>query len=469
MATLTVRIAAALLAAATGACAITAIVFDRILDRHLAQRDDAELVGKVRQLKFLLSDRPDPDDIRDKSRALSGVTVGHDGLGFVLSNLDGRPILSAGAPIDPAVKAAAGRARATPPDTDPSINDVQFIEHGRIHWRVLTAQAQLQGAQAVQIVIGRDVHAGFELRRLYRAVMFTGSLAAAFGTAFIGWFAVLRGIRPLAEMSRAAHRITANHLNERVPVPAAAAREIHELADAFNGMIDRLEDAFKRLSAFSADLAHDLRTPLANLLLQSQIGLATSRSAEEYQSLLANNLEELERLQRMIDAMLFLARADNAQVALNLEAVDIRALLDRMAEFFELAADERGIELAVHGHGMVRADAALMERAVGNLLGNAIRHARCGSQVRLCVTQDAQEVTLAVANEGEPIAPQDISHVFDRFWRADHARSASDSSSGLGLSIVRSIAQLHGGHATVECRPGTGVTTFRLSLPRRMQ
>lgn len=300
-ATLTVRIAALLLAAATGVFALTAVVLDQVLNRQLAQRDDAELVGKVKQLRYLLGERLGTDEIRARPNSLVGMLVGHDGLGFILSELDGRPIISAGAMIDPIVKSATASAHVAPPAVDPSVEEVQFIEQGKAHWRVLVAQAHLKSAHTVQIVIGRDVHAAFDLRRTYRTVMLAGSLVAAFGTAFIGWLAVWRGIRPLAGMAQAARRITANRLAERVPVPAGAAREIRELADAFNGMIDRLEDAFMRLSSFSADLAHDLRTPLANLLLQSQVGLSKARTVEEYQLLLAANVEEFERLQRMID------------------------------------------------------------------------------------------------------------------------------------------------------------------------
>ena len=463
-ATLTVRIAAVLLAAAAGVFALSSIVLDQVLNRQLAQRDAAELVGKVTQLRHLLGQRRAADEVRADPHGLFDVIVGHDGLGFVLSQPDGRLIVRAGTLADSILQAALPGARIAPPTEKPSMDDVQFIEQGRSHWRVLVAQAQLQGGQIVQVAVGRDVHAAYDLRSTYQTVMLAGSLIAAFGTALAGWLAAWRGIRPLADMAQAARRITARRLAERIPVPAGSAREIRELADAFNGMIDRLENAFARLSGFSADLAHDLRTPLANLLLQSQVGLSKARSVDEYQQLLATNVEEFERLQRMIDGMLFLARADNAQIALDLEQVDVRAELERMAEYFQLAADERGVNLAVEGGGTVLADAALLQRAIGNLLSNAIRHAHPGSRVRLHVAEAHDSLVVEITNQGEGIAPEDLAHVFERFWRGDQARSASDSSSGLGLSIVRSIAQLHGGEATVQSEPG-GTTTFRMRLP----
>ena len=296
--------------------------------------------------------------------------------------------------------------------------------------------------------------------------MLADNLTAAVGTALVGWLAVWRGIRPLAAMAAAARRITTNRLAERVEVPPLAAREVKELAEAFNQMTGRLEEGVLRLSQFSADLAHDLRTPLATLMLQAQVGLSRTRSAEDYQQLLAANVAEFERLQRMVDGMLFLARADSAQVALKFEPVELHAELRRIAEYFELAADERGVQIAVTGEVQLQADAALVSRALGNLVANAVRHAREGSTVRLRAWADDVHAVVDVANDGPGIAPEDLPHVFDRFWRGDRARSASQVSSGLGLSIVRSVARLHGGDASVESSP-EGPTTFRLRLRRR--
>lgn len=463
---LTARIAAILLAAATGVFVLSSLVLEQVLSRQLAQRDAAELVGKVEQLRHLLRERNGPSTIDPQPHAFFDVVVGHEGMGFVVRERGGPLLIRAGTIGDSIVAAALDTARMAPSEEKPSATDVQFIAQGATHWRVVAAEARMKDASIVQIVIGRDVHAAVDLRATYRILMLCGSLVAAFGTALVGWLAVWRGIQPLADMAQAARRITANRLAERIALPTSAPREIRELADAFNGMIDRLEDAFTRLSRFSADLAHDLRTPLANLLLQSQVGLSKARSAQEYEALLAANVEEFERLQRMLDGMLFLARADNAQIALELEELDLRAELDRMAEYFELAADDRAVKLVVGGQGRLRADAALLQRAVGNLLSNAIRYARAGSQVDLRVTQRREDILIEVTNQGAGIAPQDLAHVFDRFWRADQARSASEGSSGLGLSIVRSIARLHGGEAMVESEPDKA-TTFGLRLPRQ--
>lgn len=463
--TLTRRIAALLFAAATGVFALTAIGLEQALSRELAQRDAMELIGKVEQLRYLVGVHGTIAAIGADPRPFREVIIGHKGLGFRIANADGTEFLAVGEDVSAALRVGAAPDSAVPVDRQPDLDDVLMVDSGDLHWRVVSAEAHGSGNQRVRISIGRDVHASLDQRTIYRTVMLTGSLLGAFGTALIGSVVVWRGVRPLATMAGAARRISANRLAERVPIPASAPAEVRELAEAFNDMIDRLEEGFTRLSRFSADLAHDLRTPLANLLLQTQIGLSRARSTKEYETLLASNVEQFERLQRMVDGMLFLARADNAQIALRRVPLDLRDELERVAAYFELAAEERNVRLAVSGQACADADAELVRRAIGNLVSNAVRHARPGSEIQLRAAEGNGRATIEVSNEGEGITAADLPRVFDRFWRGDQARSASATSSGLGLSIVRSVAQLHGGDIAVDSSPD-GPTTFRLSLPR---
>jgi len=191
---------------------------------------------------------------------------------------------------------------------------------------------------------------------------------------------------------------------------------------------------------------------------------------EEYQSLLASNIEEFERLARMVENMLFLARADNAQVALRRETFDVRAELERFAEYFHGMADERGVTIRTGGTVAGRAaglelsaDPILFRRAVHNLLANAIRYTPRGSVIDLSAEQNGDDVRVTVRNPGPGIAAEDLLHIFDRFYRSDKARSDSATSAGLGLAIVQSIARLHGGRVEVDSRDG--VTLFSLLLP----
>jgi two-component system heavy metal sensor histidine kinase CusS len=221
-------------------------------------------------------------------------------------------------------------------------------------------------------------------------------------------------------------------------------------------------------------VAHDLRTPISNLLGQTQVTLSKPRSVEEYQSLLASNVEEFERLARMVENMLFLARADNAQVALRKVALDIRAELARIAEYFEGMAEERGVSIRI-GNGQSDADKSayrielvadpiLFRRAVNNLVANAIRYTPPDGTIDLSFARIENEVIVSVCNPGPAIEREHLSHMFDRFYRADPSRPDSALSAGLGLAIVASIVHLNGGRVQVESNLGDP-TVFRLVFP----
>ena len=269
------------------------------------------------------------------------------------------------------------------------------------------------------------------------------------------------------DFGQAAARIGAGALDERLSVDDAPL-ELVESRIAFNGMLDRLRDSFERLSTFCSDIAHDLRTPLANLMGEAQVTLSRPRNAEEYRMVLESAVEEYERLSRLIASMLFIAQADNDRVVTTIGWVDVAEVMARVAAYFDLLADERRVTLkrTLRSEGdraSTWADEGMLLRAIGNLVANALRHATRGSVVRLDATLDAGGgCTIVVANQGPPIAPEDWSRVFDRFYRAD--RSRHGSSTGLGLAIVRSIMELHRGSAAV-VRSDGDETVFALRFP----
>jgi two-component system heavy metal sensor histidine kinase CusS len=230
-------------------------------------------------------------------------------------------------------------------------------------------------------------------------------------------------------------------------------------------MLERLEEGVQRLSGFAADLAHDLRTPVNALMMQTQVALSRERTLDEYQALLASNLEEYERLSRMIENTLFLARADNAQLAVRRDRIDVREELEHIREYFEMVAEDKQIVLRLNdvSSTMLSADPVLLRRAVNNLVSNAITHTPSGGIVSLETKTDGEWLTIRVTNSGQGIPPEHLEHVFERYYRGDEARAAS-SSVGLGLSIVRAIMRLHGGVAEVESVLGQS-TVFLLRFP----
>ncbi len=271
-------------------------------------------------------------------------------------------------------------------------------------------------------------------------------------------------------MAAAANRISARPMSERLSVERTPT-ELVESTLAFNRMLDRLEAAFKRLSEFSSDLAHDLRTPINNLLGEAQVALSKPRSADEYRAVLESAVEDYERISRLIQNMLFLARADDPHAATNRRWVDLQPVLGRGRGYFEMLAEECGVSLQIEMHGaepawqQVWADETLFIRAVGNLISNALRYAPRDTAVIVSSTpHEGGGCSLEVSNDGPPIAPEHQERIFERSFRVDESRAGSASGSGLGLAIVKSIMDLHGGTASVISGPGRR-TVFRLWFP----
>lgn len=285
------------------------------------------------------------------------------------------------------------------------------------------------------------------------------------GCGVAGYAVARRGIHPVKEITRTARHIGSATLHERLRTTGLPA-ELSALAETFNAMLDRIEASFGRLSRFSADIAHELRTPVNNLRGEAEVALSRARTPEDYREVLGSCLEECARLSAMIDALLFLARAESAETFINRGVIDAGAELARVQEFYDAAAAEVGITMRVDAEGDLRAhlDRTLFQRAVGNLVANALSHTPSGGLVTLSARRDDAALRVEVRDSGAGIAASDLPHVFDRFYRADPSRSSQTGGVGLGLAIVRSIALLHGGSAEITSEVGRG-TTARLIFP----
>lgn len=433
------------------------------LSAQLESRDESELVGEVLLVRHLLREVRSEDEIRADTHRFADIAMGHEGLILVVRSRQGEPLVT----LNPRNETVPP-LRVLPATTQPE-KDMLQTWHPRngVPSRGIAALGQLGDSdKAVEIVVLRDAGYRVALIREYRYRLLWATLCGAAVAAGLGFVLARRGLRPLRRMATDAAAVTTSRLATRLDVGSAPA-ELRELAAALNDMLARLQDSFSRLSEFSADLAHDFRTPISNLIGQTQVTLAQSRGVAEYEALLESNLEEYERLARMIENMLFLARADHAQVAMGVRALDARAELDKVAEYFEAVAADRNVRLSVAGDASIHADQTLLRRAVTNLLDNALRHAPAGSTVRVDVAHRAGEedsgTCIRVVNAGPAIAPEVLPHIFGRFYRADPSRRNSAASTGLGLAIVDSIMRLHGGRALVSSIDGE--TVFSLLFP----
>ena len=284
-------------------------------------------------------------------------------------------------------------------------------------------------------------------------------------------FAIARGgMRPVARIIRTTRLIRSSTLHERLDT-ARLPTELQSLAGTFNDMLDRLEDSFAQISQFSADVAHELRTPINNLRGEIEVALGKPRAPDEYRDVLGSALEECDRINRVIHGLLFLAHAETAELSPDRETLNVRVEIASILEFYEPAASEAGVSLTASGSGDLFAlfDRVLFQQAIGNLVANALAHTPRGGSVTVTAAQEGGgRLRIDVIDTGQGIAPEHLPHVFDRFYRADQARSSIGGNFGLGLSVVKSIAMLHGGAVSIDSTLGHG-TRVTLVTPSRTE
>lgn len=428
------------------------------MDRHFATEDYVNLRGNLRLIEKVARETP-----AGQLPARLGEMVGHHP-GFVaqVRAADGTVLYDSGG-FDFARAAAAAGVAA--PD---AAGEQRFAwRDGERAYRGLRTRLALPASTAGPLTVvaaldteihGHFMHAFGRSLGLYIAL-------AVFASGLLGWWAARRGLQPLRMMASRARGVTANRLDARMPVEAVPV-EMGDLAATLNAMLDRLQAAFQRLSEFSSDLAHELRTPITNLLTQTQVVLSRPRDDDKYREVLASNAEELQRLGRMVSEMLDLAKMEHG-ITLPSEAViqvddEVRALFD----FYDALAEDQGVTLRVAGTGTIVGDRLMLRRALSNVLSNAIRHTPAGGQVRVEIGEPAGRTEIAVENDGDPIDPAALPLLFDRFYREDKSRTRAGSErTGLGLAITKAIMDAHGG--TIAATSAAGRTRFTLVFPGR--
>ncbi|WP_407730134.1 heavy metal sensor histidine kinase [Pseudomonas helleri] len=278
----------------------------------------------------------------------------------------------------------------------------------------------------------------------------------------LGYWVARIGLKPLITLSEKAQKLEPPRLSGRLhlsPLPP----ELDHLVNGFNSTLDRVEQAYTRLESFNADVAHELRSPLTNLIGQTQVALTRGRSAEHYFEVLQSNLEELERLRSIINDMLFLASADQGSKASKLTRASLADEVATTLDYLEFILEDAHVAVRVSGDAQVNIEKAHLRRALINLLSNAVQHTAPGLQIDVQIEQTAHQASISISNPGDPIAAEHLPRLFERFYRVDASRHNSVANHGLGLAIVKAIAQMHGGEVFV--RTGEGRNTFGLHLP----
>jgi two-component system heavy metal sensor histidine kinase CusS len=448
---------------------VVVLVQGSAVEGHMRELDDHELTGKVTLIKNVLHDAEPSASL---SRRLDDAFIGHDMLAVVLRDAEGRVVyalrpeffgerqLAADSVLDVTTTWEKGSEKSGEKGAergrDESSKQYLGLE------TIVEALDSRSRPTRLRALVGLDVshHLRFleEVReRLWIDIFFAAIIAALFA-----WFAAHRGLAPLRRVTATARGLSAGRLGERLP-ERDAPNEVRDLVIAFNGMLERLESSFRRLSDFSADIAHELRTPVSNLMTQTEVALSHTRSPDEYRDVLASNLEEYERIARMVSDMLFLAQAENGHLLYSSEAVNLADEARALIDFYEALAEEKGVQIVLTGEAKLTADRSMMRRALSNLLSNALRHTPSGSIVEISITRQGRLAMLAVKNHGDTIPSDQLTRIFERFHRASPERHRHGEGAGLGLAITRSIVETHGGR--IEVRSDAGVTTFTLHLP----
>lgn len=434
-----------------------------VLVDELEKSTDLFLADKVHVLSTMLRERPEDGDALREEVELETAARRYER--FYIRLLDDRntPLLTTPGMADQLDLAQLTSQTRSRPD-----RTIRMKGRDGRAFRVTTASAQVGSppgkTDTLQIAV--DVSQKEALLARFRFWFWAILIATFVIFPLVGYQIARQGIRPVEEMATTARHISSTNLRERI-LAEGYPFELASLASTFNQMLDRLEESFERISRFSADIAHDLRTPVNNIRGEAEVALARARTSSEYRDVIESCLEEAVRLSDLIGDLLFLARAENPLPHLRRERVDVGELLGGVKEYYEASAADGEVSLttAVAGEPVIaELDRTLLQRAVGNLVSNALAHTPPGGAVVLGTNADFSTIRIEVSDTGVGIPAEALPKVFDRFFRVDSSRSKGSGGTGLGLAIVKSIALLHGGNVEISSHPGQG-TRVTLHMP----
>ncbi|ADQ83597.1 heavy metal sensor signal transduction histidine kinase [Methylovorus sp. MP688] len=429
------------------------------VDSHFAEEDLIEIEGKLELIHHALNSAPEKEE-QPLPQRLNDALIGHHALSVMVYRPDKQLVyrsMEASFPPELLLPHPAPYA--------PHSAHLQRWQQNGHAYRGLVVQFPASAQRpfwnvAIAVDIGHHDHFIHHFQRSLWLYLTTGILFLV----AVGWIAARRGLRPIRDFARMAGNISASRLGERIDV-ASLPRELVELGVSFNDMLQRLQESFLRLSEFSSDIAHELRTPVSNLMTQSHVALSQARSTGEYQEILYSNIEEYERLSRMIADMLFLAKADNGLLVPHRETMDLGVEIDAVIEFYEALAAEKQLLVSRHGTATLAGDRLMIRRAFSNLLSNAVRYTPVGQTITITLHyDDSHWITVWVDNAGEPVPEDALARLFDRFYRVDPSRQRESEGTGLGLAITKSIIEAHGGSIRALYQDHT--MRFELRLPR---
>ena len=431
-----------------------------LVESHFIEQDMNELDGTIELVGTVLSRVHFKSDLDPVPQLLNDALVGFPGLSIKIVGPEGRTLFASSDAV------FADNTTEDKPDRQSSARRGPVVREsdGHAFREIVTAlPLGIAGIPPAKVYVAVNIDHQRDFMAALRRILWLSIAAGMLMTGVLAWIAARRGLEPIRRIATLAHNISASRLDERLSLDRVPP-ELSDLVAALNSMLARLEDSFRRLSDFSSDLAHELRTPVGNLVTETEVALSRARSADEYREVLYSNLEEYNRLSRMIGDMLFLAKADNGLIVPRQEQVNLAEEAQGLFAFYEALAEEKGVGLVLEGAGAILGDRLMIRRALSNLLSNAVRHTSRGNAVKVSIEQlGSGETRLTIENPGEHIAPEQLSRLFDRFYRVDASRQKSSDGAGLGLAITKSIVEAHQGSIVVSS--ANGMIRFELRFP----
>ncbi|MBQ0755016.1 MAG: heavy metal sensor histidine kinase [Gammaproteobacteria bacterium] len=442
-------------------------LIQRSIENHFAEQDAGELSVIAQSVENALDSTSSaslsstidlPSSLQEK---LTGAVSGHHGVYFAVFSANGDLLYSTPGPDLRTLVDSLAPAKTV------DVDALYTWQEGAQHYRGTLLDSDggsTLNTSPVTIAVAASTNFHHQFLANFQITLTSIMLLTGLITLAASWLAVQLGHRPLHKISQQISVIRADKLSSRL-TPEVVPAELEELVRNFNDMIARMEDVFERLANFSADIAHELRTPITNLTTQTQVALGKTRSAEEYREILYSNLEEYERMAKMVSDMLWLAQTDNGLLKPSFMKLNLKDEVNALFEYFEAWAEENNVSLVLDGDDTsILGDRAMLRRALSNLLTNAVRHSDRHMPVTIRLRNDQNGIHIDVENTGPALDPKILSKLFQRFYRADPARQHHGDGAGLGLAITQSIVTLHGG--SIHAHTEESRIIFRISFPR---
>lgn len=436
------------------------ILISVLVNARFEKNDIDEITSNIELIRYTLAKIAVPAEVAGLAQRLGDALVGRRRIFVAIVDRDGTTLFATTGPGYPPAFlniSALNTAAKTP-------RPVVWEYSGHTYRGIITG-ARMGGPSMppVTVALAVKIDSQQEFAKSFQKIVWAAVVSAAVIVVLLGGIAARRGLAPVLEMAAVAQGISASRLHDRLSVDSVPI-ELTSLAESFNAMLARLEESFKRLSHFSSDLAHELRTPIGNLMTQTQVALSQARSPEEYREALYSSLEEHGRLARTISDMLYLAKTDNGLMVPRSEVIDLAQETRELFGFYEALAEEQGVTLTLSGNAVIEGEKLMIRRAISNLIANAIQHTPSRGSIEVSIGRiEPGTVRLAVTNPGETIPPEHLPRLFERFYRIASPRQRGREGAGLGLAITKSIVKSHKGDVAVAS--ANGITQFEMLFP----